>query len=198
MFVSIVSFSRTFFSCSFLPFILNQIYTLIWILTTCEQLHALMQARVHVVVFYHLHFTKPNIVLTLNNVFFSQPYNNDGLATRRGTKMAEGLSYSRSLTELTPADMSRRPDRQRVESERLSCSLPPSVLKDTLRRAKARQAREKGLIGHNNSDGEEGPSRASEEEAQSGQKSQQHKKLTLAQLYRIRTTLVLNSTLTAS
>ncbi|XP_036448025.1 LOW QUALITY PROTEIN: pleckstrin homology domain-containing family G member 5 [Colossoma macropomum] len=121
--------------------------------------------------------------------------------TRRRSKMTEGLAYSRSLTELTPPDASpHRTGRERAESDRLSYSLPACVLKDTLRRVKARQSQDnesKGLS-CSGSDGELEPPRASEEEAHSGRKSQQHKKLTLAQLYRIRTTLVLNSTLTAS
>ncbi|XP_072552945.1 pleckstrin homology domain-containing family G member 5 isoform X2 [Salminus brasiliensis] len=121
---------------------------------------------------------------------------------RRGSKMAEGLAYSRSLTELIPTDtLPRRTGRERAESHRLTSSLPASVFTDTLRRAKARQTHgkeTKGLKARSGSDGEVGPPRASEEEAHSEKKSQQHKKLTLAQLYRIRTTLVLNSTLTAS
>uniref|UniRef100_A0A3B4CW48 DH domain-containing protein n=1 Tax=Pygocentrus nattereri TaxID=42514 RepID=A0A3B4CW48_PYGNA len=68
------------------------------------------------------------------------------------------------------------------------------------RRVKSQQSQDSESKGQScsGSDGELEPPRASEEEAHSGKKSQQHKKLTLAQLYRIRTTLVLNSTLTAS
>ncbi|KAI4874373.1 hypothetical protein NFI96_017457, partial [Prochilodus magdalenae] len=125
----------------------------------------------------------------------------DDSNTRRRSKMSDGLAYSRSLTELTPTDMSpHRTGKERADSDRLSCSLPGSVLKDTLRRSKLRKSQDKdgkGLTSRSGSDGEE-PPRASDEEAHSVKKSQQHKKLTLAQLYKIRTALVLNSTLTAS
>ncbi|XP_066526347.1 pleckstrin homology domain-containing family G member 5 isoform X2 [Hoplias malabaricus] len=126
------------------------------------------------------------------------PTNTEVSANRHGSKMAEGLAYSKSMTELTPADSTpRQIDRERSESQRLSCSLPASVFQDTLRRVKSRHS-QKESMGLTGSDGELESSRGSEDEAHSGKKLQQHKKLTLAQLYRIRTTLVLNSTLTAS
>uniref|UniRef100_A0A667XLZ6 Pleckstrin homology and RhoGEF domain containing G5 n=1 Tax=Myripristis murdjan TaxID=586833 RepID=A0A667XLZ6_9TELE len=96
-------------------------------------------------------------------------------------------------------------------------SMPSDKLSATLRKAEARRVHS-ALTGPynesqgNSSDGETAPSASLDgkceltasggpgERSQKNKKSpaQQHKKLTLAQLYRIRTTLVLNSTLTAS
>ncbi|TRY93106.1 hypothetical protein DNTS_020804 [Danionella cerebrum] len=108
--------------------------------------------------------------------------------------------HSRSLTELKEeSDVSLLTNQETGES-RLGHSLPSHVLADTLRRVKA--AHEAGgnrPIPCSASDGELSPPSVPEGKVTSRrQRTQQHKKLTLAQLYRIRTTLVLNSTLTAS
>lgn len=114
----------------------------------------------------------------------------------QGVKCFEGLSMSRSLTELNAAgsDESLPTDGESDENDKLTCSLPTAMLLDTFRKAK--RAQEDGGIHHSVSDGELSPPSGLEEMGQGG--PQQHKKLTLTQLYRIRTTLVLNSTLTAS
>ncbi|XP_056306018.1 pleckstrin homology domain-containing family G member 5 isoform X2 [Danio aesculapii] len=104
---------------------------------------------------------------------------------------------SRSLTELkaTKSDESLPTE----ESHRLTCSLPSAVLKDTLKRAKMASETGSGQLPNSSaSDGELSPPTGVEGTGNRRQKTQQHKKLTLAQLYKIRTTLVLNSTLTAS
>ncbi|KAI7794463.1 putative pleckstrin homology domain-containing family G member 5-like [Triplophysa rosa] len=112
-------------------------------------------------------------------------------------KCFEGVSLSRSLTELNAAgsDESLPTDGESDESDKLTCSLPTAMLLDTVR--KARMAQEDGGIHYSASDGELSPPSGLEGVGQGGG-PQQHKKLTLTQLYRIRTTLVLNSTLTAS
>lgn len=124
-----------------------------------------------------------------------------------GLEWAEGLAHSKSLTELNLAnkETSLPRETERTQSERLAHSLPSYVFRNTLRRRGYRREKKKGVTDHRDSDGEmtppgsqEGNCGASEEEIGSGKNSQQHKKLTLAQLYKIRTTLVLNSTLTAS
>ncbi|KAA0706655.1 Pleckstrin -like proteiny domain-containing family G member 5 [Triplophysa tibetana] len=112
-------------------------------------------------------------------------------------KCFEGLPLSRSLTELNAAgsDESLPTDGESDENDKLTCSLPTAMLLDTVRKAK--MAQEDGGIHHSASDGELSPPSGLEVMGQGGG-PQQHKKLTLTQLYRIRTTLVLNSTLTAS
>ncbi|KAK5895179.1 hypothetical protein CesoFtcFv8_011795 [Champsocephalus esox] len=130
-------------------------------------------------------------------------------------RVASPLAHSRSLTELGQncqemfsSDIDRSEDCLSAISNKLSA---------TLKRAEAKQAPptapgecEEPL--DNSSDGETAPPACVERindtpaPSDSGEMSpkkrkspvQQHKKLTLAQLYRIRTTLVLNSTLTAS
>ncbi|KAF3860912.1 hypothetical protein F7725_001167 [Dissostichus mawsoni] len=130
-------------------------------------------------------------------------------------RVASPLVHSRSLTELGQnclemfsSDVDRSEDCLSVTSNKLSA---------TLRRAEAKQAPptppgECEEPQNNSSDGETAPPACVERindttaPSDSGEMSpkkrkspvQQHKKLTLAQLYRIRTTLVLNSTLTAS
>ncbi|KAI9515643.1 hypothetical protein NQZ68_023293 [Dissostichus eleginoides] len=130
-------------------------------------------------------------------------------------RVASPLVHSRSLTELGQnclemfsSDIDRSEDCLSVTSNKLSA---------TLRRAEAKQAPptppgECEEPQNNSSDGETAPPACVERindttaPSDSGEMSpkkrkspvQQHKKLTLAQLYRIRTTLVLNSTLTAS
>uniref|UniRef100_A0A671N834 Pleckstrin homology domain-containing family G member 5-like n=1 Tax=Sinocyclocheilus anshuiensis TaxID=1608454 RepID=A0A671N834_9TELE len=79
----------------------------------------------------------------------------------------------------------------------LTCSLPSSMLLDTLRRVKIAHEAGSNQIPCSASDGELSPPSGLEGVGRF-KRPQQHKKLTLAQLYRIRTTLVLNSTLTAS
>lgn len=124
-----------------------------------------------------------------------------------GLDWAEGLAHSKSLTELNVANTktSYQRETERTRSDRLAHSLPSYVLRNTLRRRNYRKGTNIGAMDHTGSDGEislpepqEGNCGASKDEAGSGKNSQQHKKLTLAQIYKIRTTLVLNSTLTAS
>uniref|UniRef100_A0A8C7PJR3 Pleckstrin homology domain containing, family G (with RhoGef domain) member 5b n=1 Tax=Oncorhynchus mykiss TaxID=8022 RepID=A0A8C7PJR3_ONCMY len=142
------------------------------------------------------------------------------------SERAECLVHSKSLsaqdlTGLFKTDQDSEPEYE----DFLSMSMPSGKLCDTLRKAEARQvqralAAAEACEGSNSqadsssSDGETmvAPSgghggKCSESftagcpEKQSSpkrRKTHQHKKLTLAQLYRIRTTLVLNSTLTAS
>ncbi|XP_067227078.1 pleckstrin homology domain-containing family G member 5 isoform X1 [Chanodichthys erythropterus] len=109
------------------------------------------------------------------------------------------VPLSRSLTELNPAesDESLPTDAETDESHRLTCSLPSGMLLDTLKRAKLAHEAGSNQIPCSVSDGELSPPSVMEGMCHS-KRTQQHKKLTLAQLYRIRTTLVLNSTLTAS
>ncbi|XP_034392352.1 pleckstrin homology domain-containing family G member 5 isoform X2 [Cyclopterus lumpus] len=127
------------------------------------------------------------------------------------------LAHSKSLTELGQtclelfsSDLDQSDD---------CLSMPTDKLCATLRRAEAKRGHaaparqsEGDESQSNSSDGETAPSACVERKNEStatgdsGEMSlkkkkspaQQHKKLTLAQLYRIRTTLVLNSTLTAS
>uniref|UniRef100_A0A9J7YES1 Pleckstrin homology domain containing, family G (with RhoGef domain) member 5b n=1 Tax=Cyprinus carpio carpio TaxID=630221 RepID=A0A9J7YES1_CYPCA len=106
---------------------------------------------------------------------------------------------SRSLTELTPAESDEclPTDPETDESHSLTCSLPSGMLMDTLRRARIAHEADSNQIPCSASDGELSPPSVLEGMGRC-KRPQQHKKLTLAQLYRIRTTLVLNSTLTAS
>ncbi|KAG7323251.1 hypothetical protein KOW79_012953 [Hemibagrus wyckioides] len=124
-----------------------------------------------------------------------------------GLEWAEGLGHSKSLTELSQSntETSHPREKERPQSERLAHSLPSYVFRNTLRRRNYKKDKKKDVMDRNGSDGEitppashEGSCGASEDDMGSGKKSQQHKKLTVAQLYKIRTTLVLNSTLTAS
>ncbi|XP_059188305.1 pleckstrin homology domain-containing family G member 5 [Centropristis striata] len=129
------------------------------------------------------------------------------------------LAHSKSLTELGQNCLELFSSDLDQSDDCLSISMPSDKLCATLRRAEARQGHtapagpQEGNESQSNcSDGETAPSacleRINESTAtsDSGEMSpkkrkspaQQHKKLTLAQLYRIRTTLVLNSTLTAS
>uniref|UniRef100_A0A673GFZ9 Pleckstrin homology domain-containing family G member 5-like n=1 Tax=Sinocyclocheilus rhinocerous TaxID=307959 RepID=A0A673GFZ9_9TELE len=106
---------------------------------------------------------------------------------------------SRSLTELNPAESDEclPTDPETDESHSLTRSLPSGMLLDTLRRAKIAHEAGSNQIPCSASDGELSPPSGLEGMGRC-KRPQQHKKLTLAQLYRIRTTLVLNSTLTAS
>lgn len=107
------------------------------------------------------------------------------------------LPLSRSLTELKAAESDESLPTE--ETHRLTCSLPSAVLLETLKRAKMAHEAGSGQIPNSSaSDGELSPPAGVEGARNRHQKTQQHKKLTLAQLYKIRTTLVLNSTLTAS
>lgn len=129
------------------------------------------------------------------------------------------LAHSKSLSELGQNCLELFSNDLDQSDDCLSMSMPTDKLCATLRRAEARHGhkapvgpRESNESQSNSSDGETAPSacvdRKNESTAtgDSGETSpkkrkspaQQHKKLTLAQLYRIRTTLVLNSTLTAS
>lgn len=106
---------------------------------------------------------------------------------------------SRSLTELNPAESDEclPTDAETDESHRLTCSFPSGMLLDSLRRAKIAHEAGSNQIPCSASDGELSPPSGLEGTGHC-KRSQQYKKLTLAQLYRIRTSLVLNSTLTAS
>ncbi|XP_047228460.1 pleckstrin homology domain-containing family G member 5 isoform X5 [Girardinichthys multiradiatus] len=115
------------------------------------------------------------------------------------------LAHSKSLSELRRNGLNRSEDC-------LSVSMPSGKLKASLSRAEAMYNCKipTGLCELNELDGETALSSGSDRKCNTAadnnspknkkRKSpvQQHKKLTLAQLYRIRTTLVLNSTLTAS
>ncbi|XP_076597296.1 pleckstrin homology domain-containing family G member 5 isoform X2 [Chaetodon auriga] len=131
------------------------------------------------------------------------------------------LAHSKSMSELGqnclelfPSDLDQSDDCLSV-----SVSVPADKLCATLRRAEARRGhaapagtRDSSGSQSNSSDGETAPSACVDKRNESTaagdsgevtpkkrkSPAQQHKKLTLAQLYRIRTTLVLNSTLTAS
>ncbi|XP_028308081.1 pleckstrin homology domain-containing family G member 5 isoform X2 [Gouania willdenowi] len=110
------------------------------------------------------------------------------------------LAHSKSLTELGQnwgELFSTDPDQ--AEDGSTGAHVPQDILSATLMRAKTR------LGEGNRSTGDTPPGSEGKSECDSGGASPrrrksptQHKKLTLAQLYRIRTTLVLNSTLTAS
>ncbi|XP_052396621.1 pleckstrin homology domain-containing family G member 5 isoform X2 [Carassius gibelio] len=106
---------------------------------------------------------------------------------------------SRSLTELNAAesDESLPTDPETDESLSLTCSLPSSMLMDTLRRARTAHEADSNQIPCSASDGELSPPCRLERKGRC-KRPQKHRKLTLAQLHRIQTTLVLNSTLTAS
>ncbi|XP_035511891.1 pleckstrin homology domain-containing family G member 5 [Morone saxatilis] len=129
------------------------------------------------------------------------------------------LAHSRSLSELGQNCLELFSSDLDQSEDCLSMSMPSDKLCATLRRAEVRhgyRAPDGPCEGNesqsNSSDGETAPSACVDKKNESTatgdsgevtskkRKSpvQQHKKLTLAQLYRIRTTLVLNSTLTAS
>ncbi|KAM4610869.1 pleckstrin homology domain-containing family G member 5 isoform 2-T2 [Polymixia lowei] len=138
---------------------------------------------------------------------------------RRDTDNAVSLAHSKSLSELGQNCIELLSSDLDQPDDYLNMSLPTEKLCVTLRRAEARHV-QRALAGacdsietqSNSSDGEIAPSASLDgkcelaatgapgEASPKSRKSpaQQHKKLTLAQLYRIRTTLVLNSTLTAS
>lgn len=130
------------------------------------------------------------------------------------------LAHSKSLSELEEQNCSELLSTELDQSD--DCrrmSLPSDKVCASLKRAEARnsqrtsaQPRGGSTSPTNSSDGEITPSAGvdrtkkvttGEESGETSPKkrkssAQQHKKLTLAQLYKIRTTLVLNSTLTAS
>ncbi|XP_028437980.1 pleckstrin homology domain-containing family G member 5 isoform X2 [Perca flavescens] len=137
--------------------------------------------------------------------------------SRRRDVKTSPLAHSKSLTELGQNCTELFSSDLGQSDDCLSASMPSAKLSATLRRAEAMHGhagpREGGAQSQSNgSDGEVAPSACVERKNEStaagdsGEMSpkkrkspaQQHKKLTLAQLYRIRTTLVLNSTLTAS
>uniref|UniRef100_A0A3B4TJ65 Pleckstrin homology and RhoGEF domain containing G5 n=2 Tax=Seriola dumerili TaxID=41447 RepID=A0A3B4TJ65_SERDU len=129
------------------------------------------------------------------------------------------LAHSKSLSELGQNCMEPLSSVLDQSDDCLSMSMPADKLCASLRRLEAGHSH-KAPAGQcegnesqsNSSDGETAPSACVEQKNEStatgdsGEVSpkkrkspaQQHKKLTLAQLYKIRTTLVLNSTLTAS
>ncbi|XP_076132346.1 pleckstrin homology domain-containing family G member 5 isoform X2 [Alosa pseudoharengus] len=129
-----------------------------------------------------------------------------------GERMAPGrMSHSRSLTELGPGGEVETQTGEQTPPEmfedHLTRSLPAGSLSRALRTAQGLRHRgevdfpstEMEVMGLSGGQGKRTKDPASVEEAANKKcPGQQHKKLTLAQLYRIRTTLVLNSTLTAS
>ncbi|XP_026224049.1 pleckstrin homology domain-containing family G member 5 isoform X2 [Anabas testudineus] len=124
------------------------------------------------------------------------------------------LAHSKSLSELGQNCVELLSSDLDQSDDCLSVSLPSDKLYNSLRSAETRQRPPTGQCESQSIslDGETAPSacldRKNESTAagDSGEMptkkrkspAQQHKKLTIAQLYRIRTTLVLNSTLTAS
>lgn len=123
------------------------------------------------------------------------------------------LAHSRSLSELGENCLELFSSDLDQSDDCLTMSMPADKFCTTLRRVESRHGcTAPAGQSNNSSDGETAPSACVErkngstaagdsgEVAPKKRKSpaQQHKKLTLAQLYRIRTTLVLNSTLTAS
>ncbi|KAM6925579.1 pleckstrin homology domain-containing family G member 5 [Xenentodon cancila] len=117
------------------------------------------------------------------------------------------LAHSKSLSELNGEDMFSTDLNQ--SDDCLSVSMPSERLRASLSRAEARYCHRapagpcqgnEFLINSSDKKCELVASCNSGQASPKKRKSpaQQHKKLTLAQLYRIRTTLVLNSTLTAS
>uniref|UniRef100_A0A3Q1JQD4 Pleckstrin homology domain containing, family G (with RhoGef domain) member 5b n=1 Tax=Anabas testudineus TaxID=64144 RepID=A0A3Q1JQD4_ANATE len=124
------------------------------------------------------------------------------------------LALSRSEDNLLQRFHGKTPSSHQNSDDCLSVSLPSDKLYNSLRSAETRQRPPTGQCESQSIslDGETAPSacldRKNESTAagDSGEMptkkrkspAQQHKKLTIAQLYRIRTTLVLNSTLTAS
>uniref|UniRef100_A0A671QYL1 Pleckstrin homology domain-containing family G member 5-like n=1 Tax=Sinocyclocheilus anshuiensis TaxID=1608454 RepID=A0A671QYL1_9TELE len=93
---------------------------------------------------------------------------------------------SRSLTELNPAESDEclPTDPETDESQSLTRSLPSGMLLDTLRRAKIAHEAGSNQIPCSASDGELSPPSGLEGMGRC-KRPQQHKKLTLAQLYRI-------------
>ncbi|XP_029012475.1 pleckstrin homology domain-containing family G member 5 isoform X2 [Betta splendens] len=132
---------------------------------------------------------------------------------RRDTDVSS-LPHSKSLSELGLNCVELVPGDLHQSDDCLGASVPSDKHSDSPRGAEDRYGGAAGQCGsqRNTSDGETAPSASSDrkkelapagesgEPCQRKKKSpaQQHKKLTVAQLYRIRTTLVLNSTLTAS
>lgn len=116
-------------------------------------------------------------------------------------------NVSKSLTHLTK-QTSRSTERFQSDEEDF-CEDPKALsskLTNTLRRAEARHVQRtlscpNGEVDCETTENETPPSGGLEEKSDlvlSQQPHQQHKKLTVAQLHRIRATMVLNSTLTAS
>ncbi|XP_062397029.1 pleckstrin homology domain-containing family G member 5 isoform X2 [Sardina pilchardus] len=138
--------------------------------------------------------------------------------TRECAAVSRRMSHSRSLTELDPGgegDTLSKPTGERTppemfEEDHLTLSLPAGSLSGALRTAwgsprggdvdvPGAEIEVTGGLSGGQEEEEHAKDPASVEEvANKRSPGQQHKKLTLAQLYRIRTTLVLNSTLTAS
>ncbi|KAM9344407.1 pleckstrin homology domain-containing family G member 5 isoform 2-T2 [Pholidichthys leucotaenia] len=138
--------------------------------------------------------------------------------TQHGDMDTASLAHSKSMSELGQSYEKLFSTDLDQSDDCLNMSSSSDKLSATLRRAEARHGRRspaalcKGADSQSNSsDGDTAPSAPSHDKCMakavgdSGEMSSikrksptQHKKLTLAQLYRIRTTLVLNSTLTAS
>uniref|UniRef100_A0A4W5QU66 Pleckstrin homology and RhoGEF domain containing G5 n=1 Tax=Hucho hucho TaxID=62062 RepID=A0A4W5QU66_9TELE len=139
---------------------------------------------------------------------------------------AECLVHSKSLSaQDLPGLFQTDQDSEPEYEDFLSMSMPSGKLCDTLRKEEARQVQRalaaaevcEGSNSQADSSSSDGETVVEPSEGQGGKcsesftagcpekqsspkrrKTHQHKKLTIAQLYRIRTTLVLNSTLTAS
>ncbi|XP_076022809.1 pleckstrin homology domain-containing family G member 5 isoform X3 [Genypterus blacodes] len=119
-------------------------------------------------------------------------------------KATTSLPHSKSLSELGHSFSRPLTNELSLSDECLGEKRPCEKLSATLRRAEARRIQRAQAGG--DADGETAPPACHNRKCVSTETSpktrkspaQQHKKLTVAQLYRIRTTLVLNSTLTAS
>ncbi|KAG7520534.1 pleckstrin-likey domain-containing family G member 5 isoform X1 [Solea senegalensis] len=139
--------------------------------------------------------------------------------TKCRDKNTSTLAHSKSLSELGQNCVKLLPSDLQQSEDCLGMTVPSDKICASLRRAEARHSHrapagqcQDNVSQSNTSDGESSPSACVDRknqttaDSESGETSpkkrkspaQQHKKLTLAQLYRIRTTLVLNSTLTAS
>ncbi|XP_045912376.1 pleckstrin homology domain-containing family G member 5 isoform X2 [Micropterus dolomieu] len=167
--------------------------------------------------------SEDNLLLRIrgkNTIFHTQSLSSKALDQSQCRDMnASPLAHSKSLSELSQNCMELLSSDLDQSDDCLSMSMPTEKLCATLRLGQARQGStastgpfENNESQSNSSDGEMAPPACVDQKNEStatgnsGEMSpkkrksptQQHKKLTLAQLYRIRTTLVLNSTLTAS
>ncbi|XP_072222927.1 pleckstrin homology domain-containing family G member 5 isoform X2 [Leuresthes tenuis] len=154
-----------------------------------------------------------------NPVSHTHSLNSEAQASNCGDTDMSSLAHSKSLSELQLNGMELFSSNLNQSDDCLSMSMPSDKLQASLSRAKAQYCHgepagpyEGNELLRNSSDEVMAPPGCIDKKCESvvsndlGKTSpkkrksptQQHKKLTLAQLYRIRTTLVLNSTLTAS
>lgn len=138
-----------------------------------------------------------------------------GARQRRESKASGRVSHSRSLSELgrrrngdTLSNHTGENTPPDAKEDRLTQSLPAGKLSSAFKTAQdlqhsgeadcpSTQTEETALSGGQEEEHTKDTG-SGEEACNKKSPGQQHKKLTLAQLYRIRTTMVLNSTLTAS